>query len=209
MGAASVYHAGGGTLTWYRDRLGRGEHHFTDTTVSVAINTGGSVTLLNDIAEGTSTQERTGRKIAMSGVTFRMVAENDTAAIWNKCVIMLVEDLRPIGSLPGAGDIVESITSDALNNEAGFGRFKIHMRKTFILRGPGEGGTVDSAAPFVRSFDKFKPLKAREVHYSGASGTIGQIIKGALYLVVFGNRGAGTGDANLDGNIRVAFKDVH
>jgi hypothetical protein len=200
----------GRTSHWYyRDILGRGEHHFTDTTLSSQVyDTTGLVTLLNDIAEGTSTQERNGRKIQMTGITFRCVAENGSAALWNKCVTLLVEDLRPTGSLPAISDIVESITSDALNNEAGFGRFKIHMRKTWILRAGSGSTAANGGAPFVRSFDKYKPLKNRDVHYSGATGGIGEIIKGALYLVTYGNTPAGTGAASLSGNIRLSFKDV-
>jgi hypothetical protein len=193
-----------------RDVVGRGEHHFTDSTIAQAYNTTGVVTLLNDVAEGTSTQERAGRKVMMTGMTIRAYAYNGTTAVYNKCVTLIVEDLRPTGSLPAVSDIVESIQSNAMNNEAGFGRFKIHMRKSWILRGQGTGGaSVDDAAPWIRNFDKFKPLKNREVHYSGATGGIGEIIKGALYLVTFGNLPAGTGAATLEGNIRLAFKDIH
>jgi hypothetical protein len=211
LGPAYIYRDADGTNPhfYYRDVLGRGEHHFTDTTLSSQVfDSTGLVTLLNDIAEGTSTQERVGRKIAMTGVTIRSYAVNGSTATSNKCCVLLVEDLRPGSSLPAVSDILESADAQALNNEAGFGRFKIHMRKTFILRGKNSAAALDAGAVPIRNFDKFKPLKQRETHFSGSSGTIGQIIKGALYLVTIGNNGAGTGAASLEGNVRLAFKDI-
>jgi hypothetical protein len=211
LGGTKLYRAPDGNLEhYYRDVIGRGEHHFTDTALSSQVfDSTGLVTLLNDIAEGTSTQERTGRKIAMTGVTLRSYAVNGSTATSNKCCVLLVEDLRPGSSLPAVSDILESANSDALNNEAGFGRFKIHMRKTFILRGKNSAAALDAGAVPIRNFDKFKPLKNRETHYSGSTGSIGQIIKGALYLVTVGNNGAGTGAASLEGSVRIAFKDIH
>lgn len=211
LGNFQVYRRPDGTAGAYsRDILGRGEHHFTDTTITSGqvFDTTGKVTLLNDVAEGTSTQERNGRKIAMTGLTIRCYAINGSTAGANKCAMLLVEDLRPVGSLPAVSDILESVDPQALNNEAGFGRFKIHMRKTFILRGPSSGGSKDEAAPYIRNLDKFKPLKVREVHYSGATGGIGEIIKGALYLVTVGFTPAGTAAAYMAGEVRLAFKDI-
>lgn len=200
----------GNQREWYsRDVVGRGEHHFVDYSISSSkFNQTGTLALINTIAEGTSTQQRVGRKIVMTGLTFRMSAENDDAAVSNDCLILLVEDMRPIGSLAAITDILESVSPEAMNNEAGFGRFKIHMRKRFNLRGNGPGGTEVAQAPYRKQFDFYKKLRNRKVHYSGATGGIGEIIQGALYLITLGDKAAGTADADLDGSIRISFKDV-
>lgn len=177
-----------------------------------AYDTTGSVTLLNTVAQGTSVNQRVGKKIRMKGLQMRGYSANGTTAVFNDTAYLIVYDKRPTGALPAITDILVSASSQAMNNDANAGRFSILKRQDIVLIG---NTTVQAAVAnaitdiCARSEDCYLDLGKREVVYKAAgTGAIGDIEQGALYLVTIGSNAAGTTAASLTVTFRLRFWDT-
>jgi len=179
-----------------------------NVSATYALDTTGSVTLLNAVAQGAAVTQRVGKKIIMKGLQCRGRMVNGSTAIANDVAYMIVYDKRPTGALPTITDILVSASPAALNNDANAGRFRIMKRSDEILL----GNTSDVASLTeisVRDVDWWIDLKSAPVTYKAAgTGAIGDIEEGALYLVTIGNSAAGTGAASLLAAFRMRFLDV-
>ena len=99
------------------------------------LDTTGSVTLLNTVAQGAAVTQRVGKKIVMKGLQCRGNLQNGSTANSNDVAFMIVYDKRPTGALPTVSDILVSASSSAMNNDANTGRFSILKRHDDILIG--------------------------------------------------------------------------
>lgn len=188
------------------------ETGFVDVaTAAYALDTTGSVTLLNTVAQGTSVNQRVGKKIMLKSIQARGRLTNNSTAILNDVAYMIVYDKRPTGALPGVADILTAVTSEAMNNDANSGRFAILKRVDETLIGNNSvTGVVANALTEAtqKDCDWFLDLKKREcVFKAAATGAIADIEQGALYLVTVGNLAAGTAAATLNATFRVRFFD--
>lgn len=185
------------------------EKGFVDTNLAAyACDTTGSVTLLNTVAQGASVNQRVGKKIVMKGLQCRGYINNGTTASVNDIAVLIVYDKRPTGALPAVSDILVSANANSLNNDANAGRFRILKRVDDVLC-----GNAAAAASYLDSMykpmDWWLDLKSSPVVYkAAATGAIGDIEEGALYLVTVGNTAAGTAAANLSAAFRLRFLDV-
>jgi len=173
-----------------------------------ALDTTGSVTLLNTVAQGAGVNQRVGKKIVMKGLQCRGNMANNSNATFNDVAFMIVYDKRPTGALPAITDILVSASSNALNNDTNGGRFRIIKRVDDVLTGnfaAAQNVTTTSAVPS----DWWLDLKSAPVVYKAAgTGAIGDIEEGALYLVTVGNTAAGTTAATAAMAFRLRFLDV-
>ena len=64
------------------------------------LDTTGSVTLLNTVAQGAAVTQRVGKKIVMKGLQCRGNLQNGSTANSNDVAFMIVYDKRPTGALP-------------------------------------------------------------------------------------------------------------
>lgn len=189
--------------------VGTGETGFVDTALaSYALDTTGSVTLLNTVAQGASVNQRVGKKIILKSIQARGYMQNNTAASVNDVAFLIVYDKRPTGSLPSVTDILVAANASAFNNDANAGRFSVIKRVDETLM-----GNTSAAASYLDSMykgaDYFLDLKNRPTVYKAAgTGAIGDIEEGALYLVTVGNVTAGTGAAATAQAFRLRFLDV-
>ena len=172
------------------------------------LDTTGSVTLLNTVAQGAAVTQRVGKKIVMKGLQCRGNLQNGSTANSNDVAFMIVYDKRPTGALPTVSDILVSASSSAMNNDANTGRFSILKRHDDILI-----GNLTAAANWteatVKSCDWWLDLKSTPVVYKAAgTGAIGDIEEGALYLVTVGQVAAGTAAAAMRVAFRLRFLDV-
>lgn len=188
-----------------RKLFGSRETGYVDLAISSGFTTSGSIVLLATIAQGTSVQQRVGKKAMYKSIQFRGQAAAGTTATINDCAMMIVYDKRPTGSLPTVADVLDSASPYAMNNDTNSGRFVILMRKDFNLVG---NTTTPSTGLEMRSMDFYKKCAKAVVFKAAGTGAIGDIEEGALYLVCVGNQAAGTGAATLTGNARVRFMDV-
>ena len=175
---------------------------------SYALDTTGTVTLLNVVAQGAGVSQRVGKKILLRSLQFRGNMQNGNTAAANDVAFMIVYDKRPTGALPTITDILALATPTSMNNDANGGRFSILKRWDEILI-----GNIAAAANYteaaVKGCDWYLDLKNRQTVYkAAATGAIGDIEEGALYLVTIGGQAAGTAAAALFGAFRMRFIDV-
>lgn len=176
-----------------------------------ALNTTGSIILLNTVAQGTTVNQRVGKKILLKSLQCRGLMNNDSTAALNDVAYLIVYDKRPTGSLPAITDILNSVNSNSMNNDNNSGRFSVLKRVDEVLIGNASfTGAVANALTesSAKSADWFLPLKDRQVVYKAlGTGAIADIEQGALYLVTVGSNAAGTLDATLTVTFRLRFMD--
>lgn len=186
-----------------------GETGYVDlATATYPLDTTGSVTLLNTVPQGAGVSQRVGKKIAMKGLQFRgSMSQNSTATI-NDVAFIIVYDKRPTGALPAVTDILTAATSFAMNNDTNSGRFTFLKRVDEVMAGNATAAANYTEA-MIKSADFYLPLKnLPTVYKAAATGAIGDIEQGALYLVTIGSTAAGTGAAGLSVQSRLRFNDI-
>jgi len=186
------------------------ETGFVDVAPAVyALNTTGSIALLNIVPQGTSVSQRVGKKIALKSLQCRGIMANLFSATGNDVAFLIVYDKRPTGSLPAITDILVTSTAASFNNDANSGRFEILKRVDDELIGNFSAGT-NLTADSYKSADFWLDLKGRPTVYKAAgTGAIGDIEQGALYLITVGNNVvAGNVAAELQVGFRMRFLDM-
>lgn len=185
------------------------ETGFVDVaSTNYALDTSGSVTLLNTIAQGASVNQRVGKKVLLKALQFRGNLGNNSTATVNDIAFMIVYDKRPTGALPTITDILASASVNAMNNDANAGRFTIIKRWDDILLGNATA-PANYTDSMYKACDYYLPLKGLPTVYKAAgTGAIGDIEEGALYLVTIGVSAPGTAAAALQGGFRLRFLDV-
>lgn len=192
-----------------RYRMPSKETGYVDVaSASYAMDTTGTVTLLNTVPQGAAVTQRVGKKIQLNSLQFRGAMQNGSAAAGNDVAFMIVYDKRPTGALPSITDVLNSVAPTAMNNDANAGRFRILKRVDEVLI-----GNLTAAANYteaaIKSCDYWLSLKGLTTTYKAAgTGAIADIEKGALYMITVGGTAAGTSAASLFGAFRVRFVDV-
>lgn len=174
-------------------------------------DTTGSIALIATVAQGASVNQRVGKKIVLKSLQMHGFQQNGSTAFINDAAILIVYDKRPTGSLPSVTDILVSANSNAFNNDANSGRFRIIKRIDNTLIGPITASVATSQLTECSAVntDAFVKLKGLPVVYKAAgTGAIGDIEEGALYVVTVGNVAAGTAAATAFLSFRTRFIDV-
>lgn len=185
------------------------ETGFVDVaSATYALDTTGTVTLLNTVAQGASVSQRVGKKIMLKSLQFRGLMQNGSTAAANDVAVLIVYDRRPNGALPAITDILSSVTPTSMNNDANSGRFVILKRIDEVMI-----GNLTAAANYteaaVKGCDYYMTLGGQPTTYKAlGTGAIADIEQGALYLVTVGGTAAGTAAASLIGSFRLRFKDI-
>lgn len=169
-------------------------------------DTTGSVTLLSDIAQGASVNQRVGKKTALKSLQVRGNLVVGTTSTICDTAVLIVYDRRPTGALPAITAILVSASASALNNDANSGRFKIIRRWDNVLCG---NSTTPATGKEILDLNDFIDLKMRPcIFKAAATGDIDDIEEGALYLVTVGNQAAGATAASANLAFRLRFVDV-
>lgn len=159
-------------------------------------------TLLGDIPQGPSEEERVGKRVRLVSLSLRGVIAWGTAApnYPLAVVLLVVYDRAPTGSLPAVSDILEYGAPLQQNNAVNSRRFRIVMRRMY-----GVSFTMQIPIPL----DEFIDLKGLHTQYASATnGSLGNIREGALYLYTLGsepNVAPYSSAANLDVTWRLRF----
>jgi len=159
-------------------------------------------TVLGDIAQGTSEEERVGKRVRLVSLSLRGVIAWGTAApTYPLAVVLLVVfDRSPTGTVPPVSDIIEYGAPLQQNNAVNSARFRIVMRRMY-----GVSFTMQIPIPL----DEFIELQGLYTQYGSATnGSLANIREGALYLYTLGsepNVAPYAGAANLDVNWRLRF----
>lgn len=175
-------------------------------TNQYAADTTGTITLLATIAQGTTVNQRVGKKALYRSIQCRGEVQSNAATTVAQAAMILVYDRRPTGALPAITDVLVTITSEALNNDANSGRFKILRRLDYTLIGNTTTPTTGKEAVEIDFWFRLKDLPA--VFKAAGTGAIADIEEGAIYLVTVGNVAAGTAAAAFNVGFRTRFIDV-
>jgi len=188
-----------------RDEL-RKNSHYTDGgafTLYFVPDTFVSATSgITDISEGTSEMQRTGKRVRLMSMQIRgCIYWGPAAPLYPLyCVLLVVYDRAPTGSLPALTDIISSNYAGAMNNAVNSERFRIVMRRAY-----GVSFTMQIPIPV----EEFIDLSGLSITYGAATnGALTNIRDGALYVVAIGNESAVfpySTAARIDLSTRVRF----
>lgn len=170
-----------------------------------AMNTTGTIALVATIPQNVSVNSREGIKATYKSIQIRGTVQADTTSVAPVGTMILVYDRKPTNALPAITDILVTASSNSFLNNVGASRFQIVRRMDFQFLGNTTTPSTGAESYFV---DEFVDLKKRQAVFAGATGAIGDITEGALYLITVGNVAAGTADASANVGCRTRFIDV-
>lgn len=183
------------------------ETGFVDVAnASYAMDTTGTIALLNTVPQGASVNERVGKKLVLKSLQCRGAVYAGSTGTQAEGALMIVYDKRPAGALPAITDILTAATSHAMNNDANAGRFKILKRMDYDIQGMTAANFTEKSLQDSTWFLKLRDLPT--TYKAAATGAIGDIEEGALYIVSVGSVVAGTTAGSLAATFRVRFLDV-
>lgn len=193
-----------------RRGITRPELKYSDTAISAAVNTTGSVSLLHVPVLGTDYTNRIGRKTVIKSVFLRGLLSRDNttpSALSCQCRMILVLDKQPNGATPSIADILVNATSYAQLNPNNRDRFRVIRDEVWVLGPNGVGGTNTFASPNSFSVETYVKLSIPVIFNGANGGTAADINSNALYLVWIGNLASGNSDGQIDMTARVRFND--
>lgn len=175
-------------------------------SASYALNTTGSVTLIATIAQGAAVTQRIGKKVMLKSIQIHGYCSSDSTTTTAPGALLVIYDKRPTGSVPTVGDILDSASSQSFMNDANSGRFRVLMRRDYVLAGNVTTAGQQTSTSIL-PVQEFLKVNRQAVFKAAGTGAIGDIEEGALYLVSIGNLAAGTADANATLAFRTRFVD--
>lgn len=181
---------------------------FPNTTT--AVNTTGSVTLINPVSTGSDFTNRIGRRINMTSIALRGLLSNDTVGPTEpqNCRIMLIQDLQTNGVIATIAEIFQAAQANSFMNLNNREKFKVIMDKQICLgRFNATAGATLSPTPGCEIINEYRKVNI-PVFFEGPNADIGSISSGAIYLVTLGNSAAGVGDSNFTWSSRIRFVDA-
>lgn len=188
-----------------RRKLAR-ETGFVDlAAATLPANTTGSISLVATIANGTSVNQRVGKKVVLKSIQMKGFLNSDSTTTLTQARWLLVYDRKPAAALPAITAILDTISPNSFNNDANSGRFQILRTKQYGLVGNSATPVADSGMHVI---DEYVKVNKPAVYAAAGTGAIGDIETGAVYLVTCGVTAAGTADANFSLGCRTRFLDV-
>lgn len=191
-----------------------------------ALNTTGSINVLNNMTIGSSMWNRVGRKVTLKSINAQgWFTSTNNNATPSECFvrIMIIYDKQPNGALPAISDVLQDQTNGAgdqhqstvysglnLNNRD---RFEVICDRRFFLAGfnatTGASGGITATADEMH-FEIFHKLGNRETHYKAdsAPGVIGDISTGSLFCLTLGGLAAGSENMAAAMNLRLRYSDL-
>lgn len=178
---------------------------------NVATGTGGgSVILINGVAQGTDYTNRIGRKVMLKSCLLRMnIVPNiaNSSPQGDVVRVMIVYDCQTNAAAPVLSDILlnPTVTYQSPMNLNNRDRFKILADKFYIMNANVyTAGALTAGSPRPVQIKIFKKMYMEEV-FGGVGNTVGSIQTGALWLVIVG---ANTAFSTFAYETRVRFVDA-
>jgi len=180
---------------------------FDTASATYAVDTTGTVTLLNGLAEGDDYTNRNGRMARMHSIAIKgFINATATTGTPQLGRVLLVWDNAPNGALAAVTDILlasSSLSPVNTNNEERFTvlyDFLIEMDYNAV-----SAAIVSSRS--IRSFAAHIPLSAI-TKYNGTAGAITTIQDGALLQVTIGSNAAGATAGTATTYCRTRFTET-
>lgn len=169
------------------------------TQTNIAFVTTGTFQLLNGMATGDTDGTREGQCIYLKSIKIRMAIQSDTSTTdnTNEIRIMLIYDKQPNGAILPLNQVLYDSTAGAIallssRHPDFMKRFAVLYDKNYSLHTlPNTGATpgADVAGLPIKflTISRAFPKGATETQYNGGNaGTVADITRGSLYLVVLG-----------------------
>jgi len=178
--------------------------HYVDLAQgNMDFSTSGTIRLVATIANGSSVNQRFGKKIAYKGVQIRGFLNSSTTTLNVFAALMLIYDRKPTAALPAITDILVTANSMSFLNDVNSDRFQVVRRLNWMCV------DVDGKDGSAYYIDEYVKLNKRPAEFGSAgTGAIGDITKGALYLVSVGDVANGTSQAIGSLGCRTRFIDL-
>lgn len=190
------------------------EQKYLDLAVTAyAVNTTGTVQLINGCSQGDGEQNRTGNKITMTSISIRGVLEANAATqVEGEAVILLMMDIHSNTGTPGISEIFNESVPTAYSSRINGSRFHT-IRRWFMPYGvqAAIGGTNATLLPKGNNQTLVvdETIKVNlPTHFTGSGGTVSAVISGAIFLVCLGDVAAGTGAVSFVASTRCRFLDA-
>lgn len=183
------------------------ELKYNDLTLNVDANSTSVEVPLTTIGTGTTALLRTGLKVLVKSVEYRVRMTNSALTQANVVRFALVLDKLAQteqctwGTGAAVGEVFDAATVVARRNILSSSRFVVLAEDTFTINADSGTGGAPSQCQFHR-YVKI-PEKYRLVTWSGSSATIP--VSNALTLMYLGSTAAGATDVNIEGTARVRF----
>jgi hypothetical protein len=186
------------------------ESHFVDSgQVTSNCDTTGQIQLINTIAQGTTVNQRIGKKLLLQSVRIQAFFQPGTTAIYNNLGAYLVLDRQSNGAaIPAITDILVSVNTNDFPNDAKRSRYKILRRWDCVVSGCAVAATNPANDLPSLNCNDYIPLKfVMEYNTSATTGVQATIEKGALYIVTVGSAAAGNTAGTFQFYTRTRFTE--
>lgn len=194
-GVLGLPRTGGYTGNYVQFRsLGTGarELKFIDTNVnSVNITTGGTVNLINGVAQGTDFNQRIGRKTFIKSLLTNItIFPNATSQNGDFARLIVLYDTQcNSAAVPITTDILTAADVNAPMNLNNRDRFHIIMDKKYTFNpATYTTGNVTGGNPVTRWCNKYKKIN-KDTIYSGTGATTGSIQTGSIIFLALSSGG--------------------
>lgn len=210
-----------GRLPFYR----QSELKCVDTPVTAfALNTTGSLVVLNVPQQGAAFYNRVGNEIEMKSVHITGLITptgNTTGGTFEYGRIMLIYDFQPNGAYPTVADILSSyatggtVTSTSFDhlNPNNFARFKVLMDIRIDVPQNSTTQTLIDTSNIIDytknevNVNRFVNLRGMGTKFKASTGAIGDISSGSLFLFTLGSIAAGGEIYKAELSARLRFVD--
>lgn len=174
--------------------------------VNGAVDTTGSLYLINTCTTGDDITNREGRETLMRSVQVTGITRSTvTNGVRQQHRIMLIYDRQTNAAPPVLLDILAAATVHAPRNLDNRKRFKILMDKKYTV-GP-DSGVVQQSGESEKIWTFYRKLRHPCSFNAVNGGTITDFISGSLYLLHLGNIAAGGTAGSYTFSSRVRFTD--
>lgn len=183
------------------------EHKYNDVTLNNTVGYDAPIyTLLNGVAQGDGATTRDGNSLKMEYVDINLILKNANAA--DRTVrIMLVEQKDVNGLAP----VISEILDDSATQYAPLSHFNRdqinNFRVLYDKRYSMTDSTSDNALRQININHQFRSDATAKVRYDGVLGTVANMSKNSLYLVITADNTAASSPVAVTAKSRVTFLD--
>lgn len=172
-------------------------HKDTVFSPGSTIPVNGVINHLTGLTQGDTDSGRTGNSILLRSLAYRYKLEINPSVTANTsiCVILFWDKQQQGDTNPVPGDLLSTLTPEALINLSEAGRFKIISRKNYILT-PSSGGRPSVE---VKGYHKLY----KHIRYNGTSSS--DIQKNGLYMLLIHSEN--TNLPTIGGTVRIGYHD--
>lgn len=171
-------------LYWLKQRTGNVERKYSDVNATTTYSSTPTLTLLNGLSLGTTSETRNGQSIKMVSMQLRMTGSINASATTTQVRFIIFRDRQANAAAPTAANLLENSTgiNSPLNLDYGK-RFKVYIDKEFMM---SLNGTA------ALRYEKYMKVIFHVDYNTGNTGTIADITTNSLYILIMSDQATNT-----------------